>query len=230
MAFCMACGGRLGETDRFCQRCGTPVGAIQPTPPPAPPAPPAPSHTVQDLMTAASKYGPIGLVQIHELAFAEIVKLLRPDEEVLCAFTGAHATRGNNSLFCFVSVALTKERLLIGGQIKGWVEVSYGAQSFSVDNINAVSQTYSMVGGDLIIDTLGDSIRIGMTSRELVGVVMADLDAALHVIRQEKREAASAVVQQTSAADELKKFKELLDMGIVTQEEFDAKKKQLLGL
>ena len=33
-----------------------------------------------------------------------------------------------------------------------------------------------------------------------------------------------------SAADELKKFKELLDMGIISQEEFDAKKKQLLGL
>lgn len=33
-----------------------------------------------------------------------------------------------------------------------------------------------------------------------------------------------------SVADELKKFKELLDMGIITQEEFDAKKKQLLGL
>ena len=33
-----------------------------------------------------------------------------------------------------------------------------------------------------------------------------------------------------SSADELKKFKELLDSGIITQEEFDAKKKQLLGL
>lgn len=33
-----------------------------------------------------------------------------------------------------------------------------------------------------------------------------------------------------SAADEIKKFKELLDMDIITQEEFDAKKKQLLGL
>lgn len=32
------------------------------------------------------------------------------------------------------------------------------------------------------------------------------------------------------AADELKKFKDLLDMGAITQEEFDAKKKQLLGL
>ena len=31
-------------------------------------------------------------------------------------------------------------------------------------------------------------------------------------------------------ADELKKFKELLDQGIISQEEFDAKKKQLLGL
>lgn len=37
-------------------------------------------------------------------------------------------------------------------------------------------------------------------------------------------------VQSVSTADELKKFKELLDIGIITQEEFDAKKKQLLGL
>lgn len=35
---------------------------------------------------------------------------------------------------------------------------------------------------------------------------------------------------QFSTADEIKKFKELLDSGIITQEEFDAKKKQLLGL
>lgn len=33
-----------------------------------------------------------------------------------------------------------------------------------------------------------------------------------------------------SSADELKKFKELLDAGIISQEEFDAKKKQLLNL
>lgn len=33
-----------------------------------------------------------------------------------------------------------------------------------------------------------------------------------------------------SNADELKKYKELLDSGVISQEEFDAKKKQLLGL
>ena len=46
----------------------------------------------------------------------------------------------------------------------------------------------------------------------------------------EKQNAPAQVVAQTSAADELKKFKELLDMGVISQEEFDAKKKQLLGL
>ena len=38
------------------------------------------------------------------------------------------------------------------------------------------------------------------------------------------------VVNHFNSADELKKFKELLDMGAINQEEFDAKKKQLLGL
>ncbi len=38
------------------------------------------------------------------------------------------------------------------------------------------------------------------------------------------------IVNTISPAEELKKMKELLDMGIITEEEFDAKKKQLLGL
>ena len=36
--------------------------------------------------------------------------------------------------------------------------------------------------------------------------------------------------QETSAADEILKFKSLLEQGIINQEEFEAKKKQLLGL
>lgn len=36
--------------------------------------------------------------------------------------------------------------------------------------------------------------------------------------------------QQIIPIEELKKLKELLDAGVITQEDFDAKKKQLLGL
>lgn len=52
--------------------------------------------------------------------------------------------------------------------------------------------------------------------------------------RQNKKEDFAKTVAKEenphSNADELKKYKELLDMGVITQEEFDAKKKQLLGL
>lgn len=47
---------------------------------------------------------------------------------------------------------------------------------------------------------------------------------------QERKETESSGGTALSAADELKKFKDLLDSGIISQEEFDAKKKQLLGI
>ena len=37
-------------------------------------------------------------------------------------------------------------------------------------------------------------------------------------------------IQTISPAGELKEFKELLDLGLISQEEFDIKKKQILGL
>ena len=54
----------------------------------------------------------------------------------------------------------------------------------------------------------------------------------LLVNRQDKPVTTTTIKQEPSQsdADELKKYKELLDMGVITQEEFDAKKKQLLGL
>lgn len=49
-------------------------------------------------------------------------------------------------------------------------------------------------------------------------------------IRRIKNGNQSSQSTAISAADEIKKYKELLDMGILTQEEFDLKKKQLLDL
>lgn len=38
------------------------------------------------------------------------------------------------------------------------------------------------------------------------------------------------IINSPSGADEIKKYKDLLDNGIITQQEFDAKKKQILGI
>lgn len=56
----------------------------------------------------------------------------------------------------------------------------------------------------------------------IIALVWACTSAKEKVVIQQK--------PQLSSADELKKYKDLLDSGIITQEEFDAKKNQLLGL
>lgn len=45
-----------------------------------------------------------------------------------------------------------------------------------------------------------------------------------------QRSKTSAVSSSKNEAEKLKRFKDLLDSGIITQEEFDAKKKEILGL
>ena len=47
---------------------------------------------------------------------------------------------------------------------------------------------------------------------------------------EKTKSVASGLGSNPNAADELKKYKELLDMGALTEEEFEAKKKEILGL
>ena len=49
-------------------------------------------------------------------------------------------------------------------------------------------------------------------------------------VENDKASVPTSANSNVSSADELLKYKSLLDQGIITQEEFDAKKKQLLGL
>lgn len=48
--------------------------------------------------------------------------------------------------------------------------------------------------------------------------------------KEKTQNTGTTIVQNSDEADKLKKYKDLLDSGVITQEEFDAKKKQLLDL
>ena len=52
----------------------------------------------------------------------------------------------------------------------------------------------------------------------------------IHDIKSNKNTGTPHIISNVSNADELKKYKELLEQGIISQEEFDSKKSQLLGL
>ena len=110
-------------------------------------------------------------------------------------------------------------------------KTSFGKQvDLPVDSISAI-ETSSLKG--LAVATSSGKIKfLGISNRdsiyEEIKRILADRQS------KETKTVSPATVtnimQEQSSADELKKFKDLLDSGIITQEEFDAKKKQLLGL
>lgn len=57
-----------------------------------------------------------------------------------------------------------------------------------------------------------------------------DIVATIAVIMDENRDASADAGVQNTAADEIRKYKQLLDEGVITEKEFADKKKQLLGL
>lgn len=163
----------------------------------------------------------------YKLAFNEVERCLSEDEEAIFTFIATSLSRKESSQLFYNGVAVTNKRMIIGGQIKGLLKVSYTAQSFSIENINSVNESYSWIGADLIVETLGDDLRFSMQNREIAGKIKNSLWSAIDSIKHTN---VSMKEASFSSADELKKYKDLLDNGIITQEEFEQKKKQLLGL
>lgn len=96
-----------------------------------------------------------------------------------------------------------------------------------LDSVSAVAT--SAFKGLSVATSSGRITFIGIKNRDEIHKVISDL----LIERQSKPK---AVVQEekpaapSNVAEQLKQLKELVDAGILTQEEFDAKKKQLLGL
>ena len=108
----------------------------------------------------------------------------------------------------------------------------YGRAAFGkrvdlpIDSISAVA--ISFLHGITVATSSGKISFKFIENNEEVHKIISNM----LVKRQEKNESMSTSKQEVaqSSADEIAKFKALLDAGAITQEEFDAKKKQLLGL
>lgn len=98
------------------------------------------------------------------------------------------------------------------------------AKQFMIRDVKSV-QTKYLKGIKISGTGVHYSIILVKNSDEIQKVIM-DMVAAF----AEKAEQNMSNIINTNPAEDLKAFKELLDSGIITQEEFEAKKKHLLGL
>ena len=81
--------------------------------------------------------------------------------------------------------------------------------------------------GSLCITCAGNKYNISYVSNR--DIFCSKLNELLNTRTQQALKGVHTINQQSNY-DEIEKLKRLLDNGIITQEEFDAKKKQLLGL
>jgi len=142
-------------------------------------------------------------------------------------------------------MAICTPILLVFSVVGLILQLWLGRCSLSITNRRVYGQAAFGKRVDLPLDSIsaiGKSFLNGISISSASGVIrffliknadkMYDIISRLLVERQKSSTSQSIIKQNFSntSAEEIKKFKELLDAGIITQEEFDAKKKQLLGL
>ncbi|PTJ81257.1 hypothetical protein BUZ84_06805 [Mammaliicoccus sciuri] len=146
-----------------------------------------------------------------------LVQLLKKDETVLYATSGFV---DNNTYL----IVCTDVRLLFLD--KGMI---YGLKKFEYpfSKINSVSYKLGIVFGELEVQHGSTSILIKNITKDTVERMSITIQEQI-----EKNEVKINLNQNQSisAADEIMKFKQLLDDGIISQDEFNKKKNELLNM
>lgn len=127
---------------------------------------------------------------------------------------------GGFMFWAFHNTGITVTNMRVYGNAKFGKRVDLPVDSISAVGLGAFHS--------IAVATSSGKLVFGLIkNRDNVHKAISDL-----IINRQSSSAVSGSIASApqSNADELKKHKELLDSGIITQEEFDAKKKQLLGL
>ena len=109
-------------------------------------------------------------------------------------------------------------------------KTAFGKQvDLPLDSISAIGT--GMFSSIAVATSSGKITFWGISNRDEIHKAISGLLQNRQSGNKKEAAAVTHITQQAqSSADELKKYKDLLDSGVISQEEFDAKKKQLLGL
>ena len=154
--------------------------------------------------------------------FSLIERALKDDESPIMCFIGLHnyvsPTKHDNNF----AYAITNKRILIAQQKL----VGQTFQTVDIASLNDVTMTTGVLMGIITIDTIKEKFNVAV-NKKVAESINNTIHDVLFSLKQQKRNIAQER-PASSVADELLKFKNLLDMGVITQEEFDKKKRELL--
>ena len=192
---------------------------------------------MEDKVLIKGKFGKISLNLPSVVCYIMAVVILIACFAVATAYGGdpGWAFRGmeygyygffiGSGIFIFLGILLSTMPLeLIVSQSKIEGKTLFGKR---VDlPINQISTVGTGMFNRVTIATSSGSINFyGVLNQNEVFHTISDL-----LLTHQKQSKITTVKVAESSSEEIKKYKDLLDQGIINQEEFEAKKKQLLGL
>nr|WP_279325660.1 PH domain-containing protein [Clostridium tertium] len=160
--------------------------------------------------------------------FQLIEKSLGSDEEILMCFIGLHNYISSSKHDSNFAYAVTNKRIIMA-QKKMLGEI---IQTVSLKNVNDITMTTGAITGIITIDTVKETFNVAI-NKSAARNINDKIHELILDIQESKVNSSSQKIgleQTYSSADEILKFKELFDMGVITEEEFNIKKKQILGI
>ena len=202
--FCTNCGTQLADDCVFCTNCGTKLSA------PAAPVAPVQPPMGQAPMPNGLIYSIDGVRGRHiDVYDNKAVITVKP---TFGSFLTNNLTDGEKTIYYSDCVGVQFKK---SGMTIGYLQLETASSMMNNRNSNFFGEN-------------SFTFDAKHPSNEFMEQVAAYIRGRIEEIKANKDR--PTVVNSVSAADEIRKLKELLDLGIISQEEFDAKKKQLLGI
>lgn len=149
----------------------------------------------------------------------KLPELIQQDETIKFATSGFYDTNTSSVL-----IVVTNKRILLENK-----KLLFGSQNTEIplEMVNDISYNSGMLMAKVSITSGTKDHKISQVSKktvtQLVDTIRHETELAKHPNEQQSS-------QSPSDIEQLKGLKDLLDSGILTQEEFEAKKKQILGI
>ena len=172
----------------------------------------------------------------------EVFNSVKDQSETNLSFKGKEIGQGIKSVGSVISYI--KPASVIGGVVEAVGDAAKGAQANRKSEKHTVAESRKVVHKYTFILRLNDLKFPSFVAQDISIEMAEELANTFAIIYSnntsvkkgeskkqiaQKKESQKQATQSYDKFEEIKKYKELLDSGIITQEEFEIKKKELLG-
>lgn len=147
-----------------------------------------------------------------------------PGEEVVAAIQGTYETKiaGQDSIRKGSFIATDQRLVFYAKKLTG-----YDLEVFPYENISSIEMGKGMMGHHISLFASGNNVRMKWIDKK------QDVPAFIGAVKGRMKGGSAvgaSVAEPVDSTDQIRKLAELRDEGILSEEEFQAKKAQLLGI